>query len=219
MRTIVTGHLGFVGSHLCNELHHRGDAVIGLDLKDGNDINTCLLPRDRDVDRVFHLAAQVDASNPNARLDAWANIFGTLRILRYYGDKVVFASSSMVNYPITPYAISKRAAEDYARMHDAAVVRFCNLYGEGGHSVIDKFRDADTLTVYGNGRQRRTYARVEDAVKALLDAVPGTLTLLPGEDHRVIDLASATGKPITFAPARTYDPADATQLDLRWNVG
>lgn len=214
MKVLVTGHLGFVGSHLCKALHRRGHSVIGVDLKDGHDVNTCVLPRH--VDRVFHLAAQVDASNPNTRLDAYSNIFGTLRILKYYGDKVVFASSSMVNYPVTPYAISKRAAEDYARMHGAAVVRFCNLYGEGGHSVIDKFRDTPkegTLTVFGDGHQIRTYAPVEAAVKALLEVAPGELTLLPGQNKTVNEIAfeHAMDKKIVYAAAREYDPKEAVQ--------
>jgi nucleoside-diphosphate-sugar epimerase len=70
-----------------------------------------------------------------------------------------------VNYPLTPYAISKRAAEDYALFYGAAVVRFCNLYGAGGHGAIDRFRDGDRIEIRGSGEQLRTYAPVEDAVR------------------------------------------------------
>lgn len=212
MKVLVTGHLGFVGTHLVRALNARGDLVHGLDLKDGHDINGALMPRK--VDRVYHLAAQVDAQTENARLDAWTNIFGTLRVLKYYGAKVVLASSSMVNYPDTPYAISKRAAEDYARMYGASVVRFCNLYGEGGHSVIDVFREAEELTIFGDGNQLRSYAPVEAAVAALLAAQSGELTVLPGEIMTVREAAAhfGNGKPITFAPARKHDPQNAIQI-------
>src|SRR4051794_27143337 len=127
MRALVTGHAGFVGIHLCKELVRRGYGVMGIDLKYGADIVTCELP---DADRVFHLAAQTDAQCEDVGKDAAVNIVGSIRVFERYRDKAVFASLSMVMYPVTPYAISKGAAEDYARYYGAAVVRFCNLYGE-----------------------------------------------------------------------------------------
>ncbi len=203
-QVLVTGHLGFVGRHLCAAL---GDYV-GLDIKDGNDILTCDLP---DADRVYHLAAQTNAQSEDAQADALTNIIGSIRIFERYGDKCVFASSSMVHYPRSPYAISKKACEDYARFYGVKVVRFCNLYGEGGHSVIDKFRAADELTIYGSGNQMRTYAPVNTAVDALLNATWG-MNILAGRDYTVNEIASwRPEKPIVYRDQHKLDIMRAVQ--------
>jgi nucleoside-diphosphate-sugar epimerase len=210
MRALVTGHLGFVGTHLCRELVKRGCKVIGIDLKNGADIVSCDLP---DAEKVFHLAGQTDAQCEDVGKDAAVNIAGSIRVFERYRDKAVFASSSMVMYPVAPYAISKGAAEDYARYYGAAVVRFCNLYGEGGHSVIDRFREADALTVYGTGEQLRTYEHVDVAVQALINARPGKTTILPGDDYTVNEIAAMfPGKPVSRGTGRHLDLIDARQI-------
>ena len=209
LKAVVTGHLGFVGRYLSLALNGLGYEVIGLDLKNGQDIDICYLP---DADKVFHLAAQTDAQFTQAHWDAKTNIMASLRIFEYYRDRVVFASSSMVNYPVTPYAISKRAAEDYARYFGCAVVRFCNLYGENGHSVIDKFREQDTLTIFGSGEQMRTYAPVEKAVHAMITVPPGQNVVLHGDDYTVNEIADMfPGKPIDHVKAGKLDIMDGRQ--------
>lgn len=177
---IVTGHMGFVGQHLIARLAHPS-RIVGLDIKEGNDILRCALP---EASRVFHLAAQTSATYTDAMHDAETNILGTVRLAQHYRDRLVYASSSMVNYPQTPYAISKRAGEDYVRMYGGAIVRFCNLYGPGGHSLIDRVHDDmrrdHAPVIYGSGDQVRTYAHVDTAVKALLNVLPGEKLILPG---------------------------------------
>lgn len=203
---VVTGHRGFVGRHLCRAL---GAGFIGLDVKTGTDILDCALP---EASRVFHLAAQTDAQSNDAASDARTNILGTLRLLDRYGARVVFASTSAVNYPVAPYAISKRAAESYARLYGGAVVRFCNLYGEGGHSVIDRFAAENSLVIRGNGEQRRTYAPVQSAVVALLAARPGEMIVLPGKTMSVNEVAAMfPGKPVTHAAASKLDLPEMVQ--------
>lgn len=212
---LVTGHLGFVGRHLMRRL--GGAAVVGLDRNKPpgssfRDLMNCKLP---EADRVYHLAAQTDAQCVDATLDAQQNIMGTLRLLERYGSRVVLASTSMVNYPLLPYAISKGACEAYAKMYGAAIVRFPNLYGDGGHSVVDVFRRAETMEIRGTGQQKRTYAKVEDAVEALLDARAGTLTVLPGEHLTVNQVADMyPDKPRVFVPGSDFDPDYAIQLPV-----
>jgi nucleoside-diphosphate-sugar epimerase len=206
--SLVTGHLGFVGKHLCRVLRERGDVVLGLDLKEGNDILHCRLPN---ADIVFHLAAQTDAKSENAYADAMTNVMGSLRVFERYHEKCVFASSSMAHYPVTPYAISKRACEYYARIYSVRSIRFCNLFGDGSHSVIDKFRKAKRLTIYGDGYQLRTYAPVEKAVEALL--LPYYRGCLPGEDLTVNEIAARyPDKPIDRLPAKPNDVLFGAQI-------
>lgn len=207
-RIVVTGHLGFVGRHLLERL--VGAEVIGMDIKDGNDIINCDLP---DADKVFHLAAQTNAQSDDVEEDALTNVIGSVRVFERYRDKVVFASSSMVNYPVSPYAISKAAGEAYARMFGAAIVRFCNLYGPGGHSVIDKFQAAERLTIFGSGEQVRTFASVGEALDALLSAEPGKTKILDGVDYSVNDVAKMfPSKPIDRLPIGRLDLMDARQI-------
>lgn len=211
MRVLVTGHRGFVGFHLCKRLVDDGHEVAGLDIKDGHDVGQRELPFD--IDRVFHLAAQTKAQTEQAYQDAAVNILASIRVFSTYGDKVVFASSSMVNYPVTPYGISKRAAEDYARFYNAAIVRFCNLYGPGGHSVFDRFREEPRIKIYGTGEQLRTYAPVGDAVEALIAAKPGQTTILGGTDYTVNEIAEMfPGKPVDRGVTGRLDLADARQI-------
>lgn len=207
VKVLVTGHRGFVGGHLCKRL---GD-VVGIDLRDGDDILTADLP---EVDRVYHLAANTDAQCADVAADARVNIMGTLRLLERYGDRVVFASSSMVAYPVTPYGISKLAAEKYCRVYGGAVVRFCNLFGEGGHSVIDRFREGRG-TIRGDGSQLRTYAPVENAVEALLSVKAGELMILPGADMTVNDVAAMYPGDHPREPASALDMADGRQV-MSW---
>jgi nucleoside-diphosphate-sugar epimerase len=212
MKTVVTGACGFVGKHLCRALLARGDEVIGIDLKDGNDVLACLLP---DADKVYHLAAQTDAQSERAYYDAQVNILGSLRVFEQYREKCVFASSSMVKYPYTPYAISKKACEDYARFYRVGIVRFCNLYGEGGHCVIDKFRTAERITINGSGQQLRTYAHVDKAVEMLLQADGGfgCEWILDGKDYTVLEIASwFSGKPIDWQEQPKLDMMKAPQI-------
>lgn len=213
MKILVTGHMGFVGEHLVARLEKDGHEVVGIDLKAGEDIFDCNFPDD--VERVYHLAAQTDAQFMDPITDASQNILCTLMILERYKNKVVLASSSMVNYPKFPYAISKAAAENYAMIYGAAIVRFCNLHGPGGHSVIDKFEAADNeIVIYGDGEQVRTYAPVSAAIDALIEIKPGEFTVLGGEDLSVNEIASrfAPQKQILKGAKHKYDITDGRQI-------
>lgn len=208
---LVTGHMGFVGQHLMRELFRRGALqVFCIDLTHGDNITNCRLPNE--ITKVYHLAAQTNAQSERAEADAYVNIIGTVRLLEKYGNRVVLASSSAINYPHTPYAISKLSCELYARMYGAAIVRFCNLYGEGGHSCWDVFERDHEITIYGNGEQVRTYAPVQRAVEELIDARPGVTRVLAGTDYSVNQLAAKyPHKTVRRLMARRHDPMRVTQ--------
>jgi nucleoside-diphosphate-sugar epimerase len=55
IKTLVTGYRGFIGNKVFNKLIEMNCDVIGIDLKDGENIANCL--PDEDFDYVFHLAA------------------------------------------------------------------------------------------------------------------------------------------------------------------
>jgi dTDP-glucose 4,6-dehydratase/UDP-glucose 4-epimerase len=215
---LITGHKGFIGGHLQRTFENLGVQVIGFDIKDGKDkdirVREYWLP---DADWCFHLAALTDARSNNYEADVRTNILGTMYVLEQYKDKVVFASSSAVNYPTSSYAISKMACEYYCALYGARIVRLCNIYGEGGHGVMEKFAAADVLTIAGDGEQIRTFAPVDAAVAALVAAPtgePGSMTILEGEDMTVNEVASRyfPDKPITFIERQLTDIEDGRQI-------
>ncbi|WP_106849648.1 NAD-dependent epimerase/dehydratase family protein [Blastococcus sp. Marseille-P5729] len=160
-----------------------------------------------DADAVVHLAAI--ASVPLSIEDPLAtnevNVRGTLEVLdaaRHLGVSQVTVASSSAVYgsnsslplnesswlaPLSPYAVSKVATEQYARAYSesyglpTAAFRFFNVYGPGQPAdhvyaaVIPAFLDAlvhgRPLTIYGDGLQTRDFVHVRAVCRILLDAV------------------------------------------------
>ena len=191
MKIVITGHRGFIGTHLWEKLEGKHD-LIGLDIKTGQDIRNCDLP---DADVCFHLAAQTDARIESVTKDLEVNVLGSVRIFQKYGSKTIYTSSCAVNYPVTPYAISKLAAEKYALYYRVQVLRLCNIFGPGGHGVFERFMEDNPIQIAGDGTQLRTYAPVWDAVTGLTNLIPFTgsgmskLDILRGEDMSINEVA------------------------------
>jgi UDP-glucose 4-epimerase len=152
-----------------------------------------------------HLAGHLDVSSSVERpdYDAEVNILGTLRVLeaaRAHGTHVVFGSTGGAIYgecdgptaedaplrPISPYGISKLAAEEYVggwnRLFGARHVslRFANVYGprqradlEGGVVAIflNGLAAGEKTTIFGDGEQTRDLIYVGDAVRGVLAAI------------------------------------------------
>ncbi|TRZ95319.1 MAG: NAD-dependent epimerase/dehydratase family protein [Dehalococcoidia bacterium] len=176
MKILITGGAGFIGSHLCDKYTKEGHTVLCLDnFMSGNLINIRHLLdyrnfklvkgdiRDfdlleklmRDVDVVFHLAAQihVDRSYIEPRLTYDTNVMGTQNILEvarmYDAKKVIYASTSEVygsaqyapideKHPLSaphPYGASKIAADRmcYAYIQtygmNISILRLFNVFG------------------------------------------------------------------------------------------
>ncbi|WP_322779109.1 NAD-dependent epimerase/dehydratase family protein [Frankia sp. Cas4] len=157
------------------------------------------------ADTVIHLAAR--PSVPRSLADPLAsnevNVTGTLNILeaaRRVGAHVVVASSSsvyggnqklpkkegMLPCPLSPYAVSKLAAENYTLAYAACfevpvlAIRLFNVFGpmqSSGHAyaaVIPQFVEAAVrgheLQVHGDGRQTRDFTYVRSVTEILADA-------------------------------------------------
>ena len=184
------------------------------------------------VDFVLHQAAL--PSVPRSINDPIAtnevNINGTLNVLvaaKGAGVKrVIYASSSsiygnseilpkredMPPNPISPYAASKLAGENYCRVFyqiyglETVCLRYFNVFGPRQDptsqysAVIPKFINAilngKRPTIYGDGLQSRDFTYVENVVRANLlaceaDGVAGELfNVACGEQHTVLDLVA-----------------------------
>jgi UDP-glucose 4-epimerase len=176
-------------------------------------------------DVCFHLAAQADVrvSVERPDFDADVNVLGTLQVLeaaRRHGTKVVFSSTGGAIYgecdgpadeehprnPLSPYGVSKLAAEEYisaySRLYRSAHVslRYGNVYGprqdphgEAGVVAIfmNRLREGGTPSIFGDGTQTRDYVYVGDVVDVTLAAaahVGGVLNVGTGVETSVLDL-------------------------------
>ena len=186
---LVTGHRGFIGSHIYDALPAN---KIGVDLKEGEDILEQL--PETEVDIVFHLAAlpRVEYSVKNPSYTLKHNVLGTSRLLEWaknHGAKrVVFSSSSAVygegNGPVSPYGLHKLMGEMECRLYsqlydlDTVSLRYFNAYAEdqpfgGAYSTVisawmEMIRTGRPLRLDGDGEQTRDYVHVDDIVSANL---------------------------------------------------
>jgi UDP-glucose 4-epimerase len=199
---------------------------------------------------IVHLAAvpSVPRSIVDPITSHAVNVSGTLEILeaaRRAGDvHVVLASSSSVYgrnpelpkheglrcEPMSPYAVSKLAAESYAIAYascyglDVLPFRFFNVFGPlqpAGHAyaaVIPAFIDAALaglpLPVHGDGTQSRDYTYVESVTSVLREAVlrrvssPQPVNLAFGSRTTLLDAIALLGEILGR-------PLDVEHLPLR----
>lgn len=178
---------------------------IVLDSGDATFINADItdLPRmrqiiDSTVDYVYHEAAQagvrISVEDPFKPNDV--NVLGTLNVLKASLDagvnKVIHASSSSVygkvkylpfdekhpTEPVSPYGVSKLAAEHYCRVFyevyglPTISLRYFTVYGPRMRPDLaisiftQKMLNNAPITVFGDGEQTRDFTYIEDVVEA-----------------------------------------------------
>jgi UDP-glucuronate 4-epimerase len=180
------------------------------------------LCREHGVEAVVNLAAR--AGVRQSLLDPWVyystNVVGTLNLLeccREFGiRKLVLASTSSVyggaerpfredqpaDRPLSPYAASKKAAEElcYAYHHnygiDVTVLRYFTVYGPASRPDMAVFRfvrwiaEGEPLVLYGDGSQERDFTYVDDIAS-------GTALALRPVGYRVVNLGSDRPVPVS----------------------
>jgi UDP-glucose 4-epimerase len=202
---------------------------------------------------VVHLAAEVSVPRTmeHPELAEQVNVIGTINVLRAAKSagvkKVVLASSAAVYgnephtptkeserpQPMSPYAISKLALEDYAAFYraqglESCCLRFFNVYGPGQlpgtyyaaviPAFIRKALDGEPLTIFGDGEQTRDFVYVDDvarAIEAALRKGSGVYNVATGKSVSINalaqEIAAATrtqsgASRIEHKPARAGDP-------------
>lgn len=171
---------------------------------------------------VFHLAAQpgVRYSLQHPEEVARVNVDGTVSLLdvarRIDVDRLVFASSSSVygnpkylpvdekhpTGPLSPYAASKLAAEEFCRNYsrlygmDIVILRYFSVYGPRQrpdmaiYRFLSQILNGEKPTVIGTGDQSRDFTFVDDIVSGTLSA-----SSVPSADGETFNLGS--GKSVT----------------------
>ncbi|HAR94993.1 MAG TPA: nucleotide sugar epimerase [Deltaproteobacteria bacterium] len=167
------------------------------------------------IDNVINLAARagVRYSIKNPHVYLTTNAHGTLNLLEmmrehdiekmvlasssslYAGHKMPFTEDLPVNNPISPYAVTKKAAEvlaysyHYLFQFDISVLRYFTVYGPAGRPDMSYFRfikwidDGEELILYGDGEQKRDFTYVDDIVD-------GTIRALRPLGYEVINLGN-----------------------------
>jgi nucleoside-diphosphate-sugar epimerase len=208
----------------------------------------------REVDYVIHQAAlpSVPRSIENPIASNEANIDATLQLLVAARDanvkRVVFASSSSVygdtptlpkheempTRPLSPYAVSKLAGEDYCRVFThvyglpTVALRYFNVFGPRQDpksqyaAVIPAFIAAilrgDSPTIYGDGQQSRDFTYVGNVVQANLlacrsDRAVGTsLNIACGVRTSLLELVAAINNALGTDIQPRHDPPRAGDI-------
>lgn len=196
------------------------------------------------ADKVIHLAASpLLISLEKPKLNMTVNIEGTLNIMdaaKEFGiDKIIFSSASSVvgdvKYnpvdeehpctPKTPYAITKKACEDYLRVYkdifdlDFLVFRFFNLYGtwqypQSGALIPTIYRclsRGQTFNIYGNGTATRDFVYVEDVADFIYQAIQKNvkneiINMGTGNATSILELVNLASGTLKVKPMLVYKP-------------
>lgn len=190
MKVLITGHKGYIGSHLYRALKNNIDVVHGIDLKEGQDIIHSL--PDSPYDVVFHMAAlpRVGYSIENPSYTFRHNVYATSVLLewakKHNVKRFIFSSSSAVygngNNPNSPYGLHKLLSEQECKLYskiyglDTVSLRYFNVYSEdqeygGSYSTVisawlEMIRRGQPLRIDGDGSQSRDFIHVDDIVSA-----------------------------------------------------
>jgi UDP-glucose 4-epimerase len=212
----------------------------------------------RGVEVVFHEGAlpSVPRSVHDPLTTGAVNVEGTLNVLLAARDegvrRVVFASSSSIYGnsgqlprietqspdPISPYAVSKLAAERYcvsfSRVYplETVALRYFNVFGPNQDptsqyaAVVPRFitaiADERPVPVYGDGEQRRDFTYVANVVEANLLAAEAenvsgaVINVATGRGVSVNQLADAIGAMLGVAVEREYQPERAGDVRDSW---
>lgn len=179
---------------------------------------------DGDFDIVVHLAARAGVrpsrEDPLAYQDV--NVRGTMVLLEaarqfevkkfvfassssVYGNnqKVPFSESDCVDFPISPYAATKKACElichTYSHLYDIDLtcLRFFTVYGprQRPDLAIYKFTQlieaGEPIPVFGDGSSRRDYTYIDDIIQGVLAAMERC------QGYRIYNLGHS--QPVTLA--------------------
>jgi UDP-glucose 4-epimerase len=210
-----------------------------------------------EVDYVFHLAAEsrIQPTLERPQDACVTNFVGTCNVLqaaRAHNIKRVMYSSTSSGYGLkneiplredmerdclNPYAVTKVAAEDLARMYytlwglPTVIFRYFNIYGEreptkGQYAPVvglflRQLRHKEALTIVGDGEQRRDFTNVADVVQANMlamsvenEKVLGEIfNIGTGNNHSVLELAQMITDNYTFIPSRPGE-AQNTLADI-----
>jgi UDP-glucose 4-epimerase len=224
------------------------------DLRNSQDLARAV----QDIDVVFHQAAlrSVPRSidDPGAANDI--NITGTLHLLMAsraakvkrlvyassssaYGDTVKFPQvETMRAAPISPYAVSKLAGENYCAVYartfalETVALRYFNVFGPRQHpesqyaAVIPKFMESarrkTPLEVHWDGKQSRDFTYIENVVQSNLLAATAKgvsgdfFNIASGKSISLLQVINELEKIVGYPLKCQHSPARSGDVRKTW---
>lgn len=193
---------------------------VTLDVENKPDLVSFFSNKQFDV--IYNLAARagVRASVESPDVYLTTNINGTLNLLEqikhgqtkfilastsslYAGQKMPFSEELSVNTPISPYAASKKAAEQLAYTYhylygiDISILRYFTVYGPAGRPDMSVFRfikwidSGQPIVLFGDGAHSRDFTFVDDIAK-------GTILASKKLGYEIINLGGGN-KPMSMS--------------------
>ena len=217
MKILITGHKGFLGTHVMKHLQDKDHSVTGVDID--QDIFKQGLPDER-FDVLIHLAAYVGGRKgiDNNLYRITKNIELDRQVIEWaetHADKIIYPSScaaypkSLQTQQGTPmredmaggdtfdmYGMSKLATEcmlKFAKVK-SHIMRPFTIYGPGQSmdyplpAIIDRARRGE-CSVWGSGTQVRDWVHIDDALRVFE-------YLMHRDDPIILNIG--TGIPLTF---------------------
>ena len=195
MHILLTGHRGYIGSHLLKRLKKK-NSVVGIDLQDDpirQDLSTCEF--NEQFDLIIHLAGKSGVRNSMADpAGYWKNNVEVSKRLfaRYPDTRILYASSSSAYEPdLNPYAASKYLIEENAERYvDTLGMRIHTVYDDNPRKgmFIQKLLDNELEYVTNHYRDFIHVEDVCDAIELLINSrYSGTVDIGTGKPFRVRD--------------------------------
>jgi nucleoside-diphosphate-sugar epimerase len=203
MHILLTGHKGFIGSHLLTRLR-KNHSVVGIDLEDGwdrdklnnsQDLLTCDLKEEFDL--IIHLAGKSGVRESiNDPAGYWRNNVEVSKRLfeRYPDTRILFASSSSVYEPhLNPYAASKYIVEEAAACYvNTLGMRFHTVYSDNPRNNMFLYKFFNNELEYVTNHYR-DFIHIEDLCDGIELCIKsrytGTIDIGTGIPFRVRDFA------------------------------
>ena len=193
MHILLTGHRGYIGSHLLKRLKKK-NSVVGIDLQDDpirQDLSTCEF--NEQFDLIIHLAGKSGVRHSMADpAGYWKNNVEVSKRLfaRYPDTRILYASSSSAYEPdLNPYAASKYLIEENAERYvDTLGMRIHTVYDNNPRKgmFIQKFLDNELEYVTNHYRDFIHVEDVCDAIELLINSrYSGTVDIGTGKPFRV----------------------------------
>lgn len=191
MHALVTGHAGYIGGVLADQLSGAGHEVVGFDnaadpaddIRDQSRLETLFDTHEFDV--VYHLAADADVWTDDWHHLVENNVMGTANVVDAARERdvpVVFASSIAAADQVNRYGHSKHLAEGAVSEFDGVTtIRFPNVVGGPAprgqaQAMIEQGLDGE-IEVWGSGEIVRPYVDVGDLCAFLRELGVGSFAV------------------------------------------
>ena len=220
MKVLVTGHEGFIGSHVYSHLKELGFDVRGIDFPvDIVNFGEYYDLYEPQFDVVIHLAAFAALRDSIENPDKfWENnVIKSQPIFDYcrkFNIRLLYASSAGAHgWWQNPYAITKKVNEIQAPPNSVGM-RFFNVWSEKDSREDMLYRMLQDNTAKYLTRHKRDWIHVDDVVRAICFLIPSTFTgpidIGTGQTTSVLELAERMG--MGHLPIKEDTPGEPDSL-------